>query len=225
MKKSIYKITFLLFTLCNLAQEKTNIDPKGNLYFGAEIGSNKITSLKIENKNSITAGLLAEYYFARHWSLSSGLKYYDTGVSYFKPAYSVGGGFGGFLSSSSPAEFGFFSGSVISVPLEIKWEFRVYKDFGASLKMGTSLTYETKSEYIAYSSDKGVDFSKFYGSINLGFGFNYFINKHSAIYFSSERITGSTKGEVSTLVFSGFKNTSNQLTSIGYKYTFKTKKP
>ena len=99
MKKSIYIKIFLLFTICNLAQEKTNIDPSGKFYFGAEIVSNKITSLEIENKSSITAGLLAEYYFARHWSLSSGLKYYDTGVSYYKPAYSVGGGFGGFLSS------------------------------------------------------------------------------------------------------------------------------
>ena len=222
MKKSIYNITFLFFTLCNLAQEKTNIDPKGNLYFGAEIGSNKITSLEIENKNSITAGLLAEYYFARHWSLSSGLKYYEIGVLYNKPS---SGSSGGWFDLSSPTQFGSFNGFAIAIPLEIKWEFRVYKNFSASLKLGSAYTIETSTEYGNYSSERGIDFSKKYSSTIIGYGFNYFINKHSAIYFSSDVIIGSSKGYVSSFLFSEYKNTTNQLTSIGYKYTFKTKKP
>ena len=225
MKKLIYKITFLLFTLCNLAQEKTNIDPKGNLYFGAEIGSNKISSLENENKNSVTAGLLAEYYFARHWSLSSGLKYYDIGVSYYIPEIKSIGNPWIYVSSGSPEQFGNFKGSAISIPMQIKWEFRVYHDFGASFKLGTAYTIETKSQYGNYSSEKGIDFSKKYFSTIIGYGFNYFINKNSAIYVSSEKFSGSNKSAVSNSNSNLSKFTTNQLTSIGYKYTFKTKKP
>ena len=218
MKTIILKITFLLLTVCSIAQEKTNIDPTGNLYLGIEGGTNIVKSLETENKEAIQFGAKAEYYFARHWSLSTGIKYYDIGVSYYTPGSSSGNVI---FNLDSQAQFGNFKGNALTVPLQIKWEFRLYKNLGASLNLGATYTFETKSEYGAYSSDKKVNFSNNYGGFISGIGINYFLNKNSALYFSYESISGSVKGEYSGFIFSDSKNTFNQLTSIGYKYVFK----
>ena len=202
-----------MITICCTAQKNEKINPSGKFYFGAEIVSNAITSLENEKKNSLSGGLHAEYYFARHWSIVSGIKYYEIGISYYRPESErivTGGTLFNSVSyiEKIPERFGNFKGSAITIPLQIKWEFRLYRNLGASLNLGATYTFETKSEYGAYSSEKVINYSKIYGGYISGVGFNYFVNKNSAIYLSFDGIDSS-------------KKTSNQFTSIGFKYTFK----
>ena len=117
-------LSFLLFLLASLqisAQEDSRINPKKNWYFGAEIGSNTITSIKPDHENSFQGGILAEYYFGQHWSLSARLKYFKTGISYHnQPDYQ-------------------FSGSVISMPINLNWEFGIAGNFNGNLKLVLSI--------------------------------------------------------------------------------------
>lgn len=146
------------------------VNPINNWYFGLEIGKNRMSSLELgENKNSFQGGIMAEYYFAKQWSLSARVKYFETGVSFQKE--STGGWFGGAGAKGS------FKGKVIAAPLDIKWEFRIVKNFKGNLKIGAAYTIETKSEYKDYSANLSTDFSKQYVAFNAGYGFNYFINK------------------------------------------------
>lgn len=122
MKRYFLLAALLGFSLC-FAQR---INPKGKWYFGIEIGSNDITSDELNLfKNSVQGGLLAEYYFATHWSISGKIKYFKTGVSFYNPDTHSGGWF----DLGSDESYGTFKGQVISIPIYLKWEFRIFKNF------------------------------------------------------------------------------------------------
>lgn len=214
MKKLIFLTALITVTSNVLAQTPDFYNPKGKFYFGVELGYNKNKSF-YPNENSFQSGIKAEYYFTKHWAIQSGVKYYEIGVSYYD-LYTKSDLSTVFVSSSFNKEptydFGSFKGNVIAIPLSIKWEFGPRKIKG-SLKLGTNYTIETKSEYGDYSSTNSINFSKKYWNINAGYAIEYYINKNCAVYLESEIILGTTK--------KGSIATSNQLTSIGFKYTFK----
>ena len=215
----IFILTFLFLIPIILYAQKTNINPKGNWFFGAEIGKNRIVTLSSDRNNTIQGGILAEYYFARHWSLSSKVKYFDTGVSIYIPEKpSSSGSFANFfLSSGTPPYYGTFNGSVVSVPIFIKWEFRLFKNLGASFKIGYAYNFETKSEYVDYSTSLKANYPKIGEGINSGFGINYFINKNMAFYYEIESYNGASKGKTPL----NTNTTQNSLSSFGIKYCFK----
>ena len=213
-------LTLLLcFSIIIIYSQNTNINPKGKWFFGAEIGKNRIVSFSSDMNNTFQGGILAEYYFARHWSLSSKIKYFDTGVSINIPEKpSSPGSFANFFGSSgSPPYYGTFNGSVISVPIFIKWEFRLFKNLGASFKLGYAYNFETKSEYVNYSKSLQANYPKKGEGINSGFGINYFINKNMAIYYEIESYNGASKGKTPL----NENSTQNSLSSFGLKYCFK----
>jgi hypothetical protein len=82
MKNKIL-ILVVLSLLSNKIISQTNeiVNPNGKWFFGAEIGLNTITSINPNNTNSIQGGILAEYYFEKHFSISGRIKYFETGVS------------------------------------------------------------------------------------------------------------------------------------------------
>ncbi len=218
----LFVVTVIFFILLpNTITAQANselINPKGKWFFGLEIGSNKINSLSLgEPKKSLQAGLLAEYYFARHWSLSGRIKYFETGVSFYKPNTHSGSWF----DLGSDASFGVFNGAVVTTPLNIKWEFRIYKNLGASLKMGGAYTLETKSNYSDYSNNLSTDYSKQYTSFNAGYGFNYFVNKKTAVYLDVEAYLGESKGHSEGFFGNIHYNTENILVNFGVKHNFK----
>lgn len=221
--KYLSVLVLFVFFLSNTLFSQTNeiVNPKKNWFFGAEIGLNKINSYSFgESKNSFQGGLLAEYYFARHWSLSGKIKYFKTGVSFYKPNTHSGG----FFDLGSDESFGNFKGEVISIPLNLKWEFRIYKNLGGSLKFGIAANFETKSLYGAYSPNAKTDYPKQYGSIITGYGFNYFLNKQMALYLDIEVNSGAVKGTSDGFFGSNTYLTSNNLTNFGIKYNFKNQK-
>ena len=107
------------------------------------------------------------------------------------------------------------------MPINIKWEFRIYKNLGANLKIGCAHNIETKSVYSNYSNNLSTDYPKQYGSVNSGIGINYFINNNTALYLDVERYSGDTKGQVETILGKTSYEVENSLLSFGVKYSFK----
>ncbi|WP_298541307.1 outer membrane beta-barrel protein [uncultured Aquimarina sp.] len=216
-------LAFILFSLLSNAitsQSKEIINPKGKWFFGAEIGSNTITSYSLgESSTSLQGGILVEYYFAKHWSLSGRLKYFKTGVSFNQDA--TGGS--GFFSFSSPRYSGVFNGDVFTIPINLKWEFRIYKNLSGNIKLGYAYNIETKSEYVNYTSNLRTDYPKYYGSVNPGVGLNYFVNKKMSVYIDFENYFGPKRGKTPGLFSDGSKYLNNLLFNVGVKYTFKNK--
>lgn len=204
-----------LFPSKVVSQATEIINPKGQWFFGVELGTNKINSFSNdESKTSFQGGFLAEYYFAKHWSFSSKIKFFNTGVSFFQS--SVDAVFFDLLDRDQYS--GTFKGTVIAIPFAIKWEFRIYKNLGANLKLGYAFNIETKSTYSNYSSNISTDYPKQYGSTNSGFGLNYFINKKMAIYFDVESCRGGAKGHKKNILKKTCYKVENSLLSFGIKF-------
>ncbi len=198
MKNLIFLlVTFPLLMNGQETPTSENINPVGNWYFGAEIGPNTITSYSFnESDKSLQGGILAEFYTGRHWSLTTRIKYFKTGLSYFNQ-----GSGSGFLSSSS--SFGQFEGAVFTIPLNVKWEFRIWKNLSGNLNFGLNYNYETDNKYYYSNADNYNKYSATeYGSYNSGFGFNYFINKKRAVFLNIESYIGGTRGQTGGFVFS-----------------------
>jgi len=210
-------VVILVSLLSNTIISQTNdiINPKGKWFFGTEIGLNTITSYTLgESKRSIQGGVLVEYYFAKHWSLYGRLKYFKTGLS-----FDEGPSGGGFFSS--PRYSGIFNGMVLTIPVNVKWEFRIYKNLSGNLKLGYSYNMETKSEYVNYTSNLRTDYPKHYGAVNPGLGITYFVNKKMGIYIDFENYFGPKRGRAPALLSYGTKHLNNLLFNVGVKYTFK----
>ncbi len=202
-----YKIVIIVIIslISNKVISQTNeiINPKGNWFFGAEIGLNAITSLHPSRMTSIQGGILSEYYFAKNWSVNGRIKYFETGV----------------LNENNSGK-GVFKGAVISVPLNIIWKYRIINNFNGNFKVGVALNQEVKSNYY-YPANINTDYSKFYGSFNSGIGFNYFISQNTAFYINYEvYVLGN--GRYDADWFPILPNSpNNNLFNIGIKHSFK----
>jgi hypothetical protein len=217
--RKIFFIIWMPFLINAQETAKSEIvNPDGKWYFGAEMGLNTMASFKLGEPNkSFQGGVVAEYYTGRHWSLSGRIKYFETGVSFYKPNTHSGGWF----DLGSDEYSGVFKGAVISIPINIKWEFRIFKNFGGSLKLGYAQNFETKSNYTNYSANLKTDYSKSYGSSISGLGFNYFLNQKTAIYIDFERYFGGRKAKIPALIFDNDQYVMNNLINIGIKYNLK----
>lgn len=218
------KLLLILFPFILNAQEtKTSeiINPDEKWFFGAEIGTNTITSIENSNK-SFQGGVLAEFYTGRHWSLTGRIKYFNTGLAYFKKGYSSGSGF---LSFGSDASTSTFSGIVVTIPVNIKWEFRIHKNFSGNLNLGVNYNLETESNYY-YSNEENYQkySSKEYFSHNFGYGINYFVSKKMGVFINVESYIGGTRGNTESFIFSSPIYNTNTLVNFGVKYNFKKEK-
>ena len=222
MSKNLTIISLLICILIasNSNAQTKNINPKGKWFFGAEIGNNVVipTTNKTTPKNHLQGGVLAEYYFARHWSLSAKIKFYKIATSFYQQGSS------GWIFSSSTYS-GTFNGKVLSAPISVKWEFRIFKNLGGSLKMGTTFNKEFDSIYENYTSNLNPEeYPTEYLGFLSGMWLNYFLDANSAIYFDYNLLSGAKKGEVSTFLGDGLIINSNLIISIGYKINISGKK-
>lgn len=184
--------------------QKTEVfNPKGTLFFGAEFGFNAITSVHQTRMTSLQGGILAEYYFAKNWSVNGRLKYFETGI---------------FNENSKQIES--FDGVVISLPINLIWKYRLIKNFGGNFKLGIAFNQEVKSNY-NYPPGKNTNFSKFYSSFNPGVGINYFISKNTALYINYEvYVLGNHRGDSSGFYITPY-SPNNNLLNFGIKHNFK----
>jgi predicted porin len=202
--KSKILILAVLSLLSNkiISQTSEIVNPKGKWFFGAEIGLNAITSVHPSRMTSVQGGFLAEYYFAKNWSVNGRIKYFETGV----------------INKNNSAN-GFFEGAVISIPLNIIWKYKIIKNFSGNLKLGIALNQEVKSKYY-YPLNEKTDYSKFYGSFNPGIGFNYFVSKNTAIFMNYEvYVLGNDRDDADWLEIVP-NSPNNNLFNIGIKYNF-----
>ena len=216
------KILYLALLLTvNLFSQKTIVNPNGKWFFGAELGTNNITPDTSEPTNLFQGGLVAEYYFARHWSFTGKIKYYDIGVSFFVPFTPATSG--SKFSSGSPAVpeyFGNYKGSAISAPINLKWEFRVRKNLAASIRLGATYNLEIKNNYFNTLNSADLDVSKNYTSFQSGLGINYFVNNQMAVYIDVDYFFSEFIATIPNYRTRTFQNNST-LTSFGIKYCFK----
>jgi hypothetical protein len=181
------------------SQSNEIVNPKGKWYFGGEIGLNEKTTVHTGRMTALQGGLLAEYYFAKNWSVSGRIKYFDTGI----------------LEES---QYGnrYFDGSVVSIPINLVWKYRIFHNFNGNLKLGFALNQELKSNYYFRPNDK-TDFSKLYGNINSGFGFNYFLSDKVCVYLDYEvYVLGNNRFADALFPVSP----DNNLLNFGLKYNF-----
>ena len=221
--KKLFLLLLIPFFVNAQETKITNIvNPDGNWYFGVEIGSNTITSYTLGEPNkSFQGGILAEYYTGRHWSLTGRIKYFITGLSFYREGYSGGSTI---FNLDSPMSYGQFKGAVITLPLNIKWEFRIWKNFSGNLNLGVNYNFETKSEYFYSDNENYSKYnSKQYASLNAGYGFNYFISKKIGVFLNVESYSGTAKGETKSFFSSPIFNT-NRMINFGFKYNFKKEK-
>jgi len=206
-QKSFFSvIVIILLSNITLAQSNTEIiNPKDNLYLGMEVGTNSITTYaNNEPNNSIQIGILAEYYLSKQWSILGRVKYFQTGVS--------------FLNNSN---YGKFEGTVISLPINIKWEFRIYKNLKTNLKFGGAYNFETRSNY-HFPTNIETNNSKTFANLNVGFGLNYFLSKKTAVFIDIETYKyGGYKGNNQGFVLSKNYYTENNIINVGIKYNLK----
>jgi outer membrane autotransporter protein len=147
-------------------------------------------------------GLTAEYYFAKQWSALGRVKYFKTGVSF-----------------TSDESYGVFEGAVVSIPLDVKWEFTIFKNLRGNLKLGAAYNYELQSDY-NFPSEMKTDYSKSFFSMNLGAGISYFVSPKMAFYVDLEAYRlGGYKGHRSTIMGNNYY-TDNIHFNLGIKYNF-----
>lgn len=208
-------ISFLIFLFCSITYSQTDsiVNPKGRWFFGAEIGINQIDSYGYnEPATSFQGGLIAEYYFAKKWSFTARLKYFKIGAS-------RGVIYNTYNSTVDLKYYHRFDGEVISVPLNIKWEYKIFRNFKGNLKCGFALNQETKSNY-QYPVGEKTNYSTFFIDYNFGLGFNYFLNNSTAIYIEGEfKGLGKDRDEAATFITPN--STDNSFFNIGIKHSFK----
>lgn len=145
-----------------------------------------------------------------------------TGVSYLKePVY---GSYFNWrsesqLQNSQYQYYNRFDGQAIVIPINIKWEFRIFKNLHGNLKMGNALNIETKTNY-NYNNDKKGTSSTFV-NFNLGYGLNYYLSEKYSIGIDLESyLLGKTKGKASSNKSWWEVSATNSVASLQIKYHF-----
>ena len=200
-------------------KDKPTVDPKGNWYFGFELGTNTILSNDFERPTAFQIGISSEYYFSKHWSLLAKLKQYETQVAYTSTPDFLSNGIKPYNTLS-------FSGKIISIPLNIKFETGLIRNFRGYISWGLAYNIETKSDYYI-PTISNPDISMFptkYFSLNGELGFEYFFNKKIAAFITSGINYGGYKGRTDSFPVGGTDLVSiNTLLNFGVKYNFKNK--
>ena len=215
--KRIFILIAALFYTSVYSQDENFVNPKGKWYFGAETGLNVIKDYSLNKTNiSLQGGFLAEYYFAKQWSFSGKIKYFKTGLEFYSPDTHSGSWF----DLGHDEFYGTFRGAVISIPVYVKWEFRVYKNLNANLKVGAAYNFETQSTY-DYSANLETNYPTSYPTANSGLGLNYFVDEKLAVFLDYEVYLGSPKkGDTQSIIFDDGYRTRNMLLNLGVKYNF-----
>jgi hypothetical protein len=206
--KKIYLLLFLIPLLFYSQQKK-------HWFLGAEIGLNTVTSYNLGEANKLfQGGFVTEYYMSNHWSLIGKIKYFETGVSFFKTGTN-----GTYLSSETKSLI--FKGAVLSMPMCVKWEYKLVSNLKANIKVGLAYNFETKSIY-ELANNIDTNNPKSFGSFTAGLGLEYIVNPKSILYldFDTNQL-GGYKGNDNGFILPTNYYTTNNLLSIGIKHNFK----
>ena len=191
-----------------------NSQNKKDWYLIAESGFNEVNS-----KNEIHFGIGAEYFFSNTRSFTFRLKYFKTGIDYYRKGNPCSSFF--CLFSSSSKKF-LYETSLLKIPVNYKWEKAM---FTSKLKfffnVGFALNFLLEENYIEVENIT-PDLNTFNINFNLGLGFLYKVNSSMSIYTSAELFSGSPKSEDKIGFISSSKiRTQETLMNFGIRYKLK----
>lgn len=217
MKRIITFLTLLFFAK-NFSQ---NI-PESKFLLGAEIGINTNQSdyENDSNKVSFQGGILAEYVINKNFSLMGKLKFYDSQII-FTQSRIIGSGMFGNKYQFITCEY---NGTIISIPITVNYNFKIYKNLSGSIRFGTSINSEISSRY-DYATEVSTDYSKYFIGISGGLNLNYNTGK-TAYFIGFEPMFGAKRGMTSGKDFNNQTQThnysmENYLFNVGVKFKIK----
>jgi hypothetical protein len=222
MKRTIFFL--VLVSTCAFSQKNTKlINPKGRWYFGLEIGKNEITSFNNGEGNiSLSIGAMSEYYFDKHWSIQARMKYIKTGVSFEKKPDNDWN-FGWIKSNQANQDVSYnpyynrFDGQTLVFPIDLKWEFRIHKNFRGNFKLGPAANIELKSTY-QYANADYTRNKPMYVNMNFGYGVNYYISKKLAVALDYESFFwGDSKGSTPGFLWNKTYYATNSILNLQLK--------
>ncbi|WP_233901255.1 outer membrane beta-barrel protein [Tenacibaculum piscium] len=202
MKNKLIILILILFINKVNSQSNELSNLKHKWFFGVETGFNKIISFQDTPKSeSFQIGLLTEYYFSNQWSIRGRIKYFKTGLSFSDNKYN-------------------FEGKVISIPINLQWEFKILKNLKGSLNLGLAFNQEIERKY-SYPILENTDFSSFFTNLNTGIGFNYFLSERIAFYTNIEVYLWGNDRNNDDFINIIPISTDNRILNLGIKYNFK----
>ena len=148
-------------------------------------------------------------------SLDEALKFYE-GQVVVQQAYSSGtkANFVSGGSPDTPAYNGSINASIFTLPVALKYEFRIMGNFAANLKLGMALA---KDMSITYKGDTHFNRPQpnWYFTNFFGLGLNFFIDERSVFYLDYEGMAGPVRADIGKAT-RGMKNSHF---SLGFKYS------
>ena len=214
----ILTILTIIFSVNIFAQ---NISERKFL-FGAETGININQSdfINDSKKISFQGGILGEYILSKNFSIMGKIKYYESQVIFHYSKIIGSGMFGNqyqFLTCK-------YDGKIISLPITANYNFKIYRNFFGSIRLGPSLNSEISSNY-DYPTEVSKDYSNFFVGITGGINLNY--NTEKTIYFVGfEPMFGAERGSTTGKDFNNQQQTQNYgmenyLFNVGMKFNLK----
>lgn len=177
----------------------------------------RISPYENTSKLSFQGGILAEYYFAKQWSLSARVKLLSTELSFNVPARQGQP----IINLGSEASYGDFHATVISLPVNLAWQFRIFQQLLGRLSAGYSLNQELSSAYHNYSPNQRTDYSRFYGSPLAGLGLSYVLNGKTVVFSNVELSPEPERGRAPSLISNNEEKLRNTVISAGIKFLVK----
>lgn len=190
--------------------------------FGAETGININQSDFINDtkKTSIQGGIIGEFILSKNFSIMGKLKYYESQVI-FNYSKIIGSGIFGNHYQYFTCKY---DGKIISLPITANYNFKIYRNFSGSLRLGPSLNSEISSKY-DYPAEVNKDYGNFFVGITGGANLNY--NAEKTIYFIGfEPMFGAKRGSTTGKDFNNQQQTQNYgmenyLFNVGMKFNLK----
>lgn len=195
--KQLFTILVLFFSVDFLAQKITS---NSKFLLGAEVGMNINQSDYINYSKKITfqGGVLGEYIFDKNFSLMGTIRYYESEVKFYSSDRIgktwIGGKYNIFDNE--------YNGKIINIPIVLNYNFKIYKNFAGSLKIGPSFNTEISRHYNYEDTRIDQDNSKFFVGLTWGGNLNYKTPK--IIYFVGlEQMFGANRGTTYGTDFDG----------------------
>ena len=212
MKHLLLALAIILASTINGQTERLN--NKGKLFVGAELGGNVVHK---SNDNVIHSqiGVSGEYYFARRWSISTKIKFHKAYLYYYVPKpkpYPCK--IGGLSCGDREEKIANFESYNILIPINLKWDYKITKNFYGYINGGFFLNLETKS-YRNVTDNVKLNHNPIYASINIGTGLGYQLKNNDVIYVDYNFYRGGDMIKESFLFGDSYYPINSHI-SIGY---------
>lgn len=194
-------------------------------FMGAETGLNIVQSDYVNDNQpvSVQLGILSEYYLNNNFAIVGKLKYYQAKVNHTVTETSYNSS--SLFNSSYTFNNVSYSGNILTIPIGLKYEFRISKTLRGAVKICPSLNYEISSQY-DYPVGTKTDYNHFFVGLNPGAGLNYCVSESSILFVEAEPNFGASRGKTTGLDFNNQSQThtyriENIFINIGVKFKIK----